>query len=291
MKKLQVARFLSVIIVVLGTSILKAATQDTNNYSLDSAIPGHITGYPSRTTPSPGVYVTGTVNSNNYNLSFNMNGAGAIYLANSNNNFGGNAGFGVNISNGILGLGYPPNGSTSSILSTINTNSYMGWGRTIIFSGAGGILELGCDMSTTSASFRSNTTGGAIIRAYNQTSAFTLQLGSHIAGVTVGGAITVGAGATVRLGFPLPVGSGGTQYSAFNVGGTATNSGTLRLFNAASTSTAAMNVNAYGILDCSLCTTASNAGLSSGTLTVRANGTLRFPNATGNFTKAIVLSP
>jgi fibronectin-binding autotransporter adhesin len=281
MKKLQVARFLSAIIAVLFGKIT-AATQDTNNYTLNS-----------NPNENGNIYSTGIISGTG---PYQMNGTGTLRLAGTNT-FSGGVRINSTSAAAILGLGYPPAGFTTAIPNTA-TNSYMGTGRIINFGNTGGsanrggILELGCDMSNANLTLMSRTGSvGAIIRGYNQTSAYTIRFSSYITGVQAAGPITIGAGATVILGFPLPVGSSSTQYSAFNVGGTATNSGTLRLFNGTSSSTAAINANAYGILDCSLCTTASNAGLSSGTFTLRANGTLRFPNATGNFTKAIVLSP
>jgi hypothetical protein len=224
-----------------------------------------------------------------------MNGTGTLRLAGINT-FSGGVYINSSSAAAILGLGYPP----ASLTTTINSsgNSYMGASRTIRFGTDGGggtnggILELGCDMSNANCTLRSRTSAaiGATIRGYNQTSAYTIRFSTYLSGVQAGGPINIGAGATVIFGFALPVGSSGTNYSAFNVSGTSTNSGTLRLFNGASSSTAAA-VNAYGILDMSLCTTQFHNALSTGTLTVRSNGTLRLPSATGTFSKAIVLSP
>lgn len=276
MKKLQVARFLIFTLLSLFLFRIEAATQDTANYALGA-----------NPNENANVYSTGVISGTG---PYQMNGTGTLRLAGTNT-FNNGIRITAASSSAILGLGYPPGGFTTPITSS--GNSYMGTGRIIRFgsgggAGTGGILELGCDMSAANCTLRASTgTRGATIRGYNLTSSYTILFSSFDSGNAAGGAFTVGAGATVIFGFPLPVGSGGSNFSSFNMGGTVTNSGTLRLFNAASSSNAPININAYGILDCSLCTTARATALSSGTLTVAANGKIIFPSTSGNWTKAI----
>lgn len=294
MKKLQVASFLLFIITILFNTKIDASTLDANNYTLQLQ----------STQQNSDLYYTGVI-SNNLPANkpdrtvLTQDGSGQIHLANSGNTFSNGIAISGNTApNDLVCIGYPPAGFTTPI--TASGNSYMGSSRIIRFStntggsSIGGILELGCDMSAANTTLQANTTGGATIRGYNQTSAYTIKFTSYLASSQAGGSISVGTGATVIFGFALPVGSGTTYYSAFNMSGTSTNPGILRLFNSASPSTAPININAYGVLDCSLCTTtlanATGTGLGS-TLTVYANGTLRFPGVTGNWSKPIVLSP
>ena len=274
MKKLQVARFL-IFAAILALAIkLEAATQDTAAYALGA-------------NPNGNIYSTGVISGTG---PYKMNGTGTLRLAGTNT-FNNGVRITSSSSSAILGLGYPPGGYTTALTSS--GNSYIGTGRTIRFgsgggAGTGGILELGCDMSAANLTLRASTgTIGATIRGYNQTSSYTILFSTFDSGNTAGGPFTVGAGATVIFGFPLPVGSGGSNFSSFNMGGTSINAGTLRLFNSASSSNAPININAYGILDCSLCTTARATALSSGTLTVAANGKIIFPSTSGTWTKAI----
>lgn len=288
MKKLQVARFLLITIFIGVFLELNASTQNTNNYTLQLSganqnIDQYYTGIISNG-------VSGTAADRPVLI---QTGTNKIHLANSGNTFSNGIAIVGNASAAdLVCIGYPPGGFTTAV--TASGNSYMGSGRTIRFSTRagglstnGGVLELGCDMSAANIAFQARTTAGAIIRGYNQTSAYTIRLSSYVAGIQAAGPISIGAGATVVLGFTLPVGSGTTHYSAFNMSGTSTNAGTLRLFNGASSSTAAINVNAYGILDCSLCTTQRANALSTGTLTVAANGKIIFPSTSGTWTKPI----
>lgn len=293
MKISQVACFLSVIITIVFRSKLNATTQNSNDFQLQISNP----------LTSENHYYTGIISdggSGNKSILI-QDKDGLVYLANTGNTFSNGIIIQGTIANtAIVGVGYPPGGYTTAVGNS--GNSYMGSGRTIRFmqhntsASVGGILELGCDMSIANTALQANTTGSATIRGYNQTSAYTISFATYTAGIPAGGAISVGAGATVIFGFPLPVGASTTYYSAFNISGTSTNSGTLKLANntLSSSSPTPVNVNAYGVLDCSLCTsTLANAtGTGAGSiLTVHANGTLRFPNTNANWTKNIVLSP
>lgn len=282
MKKLQVARFLIFTAALLVS--LNAATENSNNDALQLQNPWTDQNY----------YYTGIISdgSSAANHILVQDRDGQVYLANSGNTFSNGITIqGTTANTAIIGIGYPPAGFTTAVGSS--GNSYMGSGRTIRFmqpngsASVGGILELGCDMSNANCTLRARTTGISLIRGYNQTSSYTIRFSSYENGVEAGGQISVGAGATVIFGFALPFGSSATHYSAFNMSGTSTNSGTLRLFDGISSSTAAINVNAYGVLDCSLCTTQRTNALSSGTLTVAANGKIIFPSTSGTWAKAI----
>lgn len=195
-------------------------------------------------------------------------GGGTLILGSSSNSFSGPR---IELAEGTLSWTSPNN-----ITTTAGTNSYIGQTRSFrwVTGASAPVLQLGGNIGVSGTTALGTLDAVSLATVNGAFSWFP-------AVFTGAGGLTVGTGATIDLRTGLVALPNGAGNYIVN--------GTLVPNDSSTTGAGAITVPSGGTLNAVYCTSQLGAALTSGVLTVQAEGTLRFPGATGNWAKAITL--